>query len=219
VTATLFGLVAATSPCQLTTNVSALAYAAARPGGARPFPLALAYVAGKVSAYGAIGALVVLVGLELPSQAVPVVVVARKVLGPLMIAVGLGLLGVWRLSGSVGQRRALRLRERLTVGGPLGAFLLGVAFSFAFCPTLFLLFFGLTIPLAFKSTGGWIFPGLFAVGSSLPLILVTAGVAAGIGSVDRVTGALRVLDRPLRVTAAALLVIAGLHDSLVYWML
>lgn len=49
VSAVLFGLIGATSPCQLTTNLSALAYAAARPARARPFGLALAYVAGKMS--------------------------------------------------------------------------------------------------------------------------------------------------------------------------
>ena len=59
------------------------------------------------------------------------------------------------------------LRARPSARGPLGAYLLGVAFSFASCPTLFWLFFGLTIPLALRSTGGWTFPGVFPFGSSL----------------------------------------------------
>jgi hypothetical protein len=49
-------------------------------------------------------------------------------------------------------------------GGAGRAYLLGLAFSLAFCPTLFWLFFGLTVPLALRSAGGWSFPGLLAAG-------------------------------------------------------
>jgi hypothetical protein len=45
-------------------------------------------------------------------------------------------------------------------GGAGRAYLLGLAF----CPTLFWLFFGLTVPLALRSAGGWSFPGLLAAG-------------------------------------------------------
>src|SRR5438477_39404 len=58
--------------------------------------------------------------------------------------------------------------------GAGGAFLLGTAFSFAFCPTLFLLFFGLTIPLALQSSLGVVYPGVFALGTTLPLIGLAA---------------------------------------------
>ena len=124
--------------------------------------LAVAYVAGKVSVYTAVGALVILAGIQLDHLAIPVILLARKLLGPLMIVVGLSLLGVVRARTSLGRRLAFRLRDRLAGRGPLGAYLLGLAFSFAFCPTLFWLFFGLTIPLALRNAGGWAFPGAFA---------------------------------------------------------
>lgn len=91
----------------------------------------------------------------------------------------------------MGQRLALRVRERVTPRGLAGAYVLGVMFSFAFWPTLFWLFFGLTVPLAFRSAGGWAFPGLFAVGSSVPLLLVTTLVAAGAGAAEAWTGGIR----------------------------
>ena len=217
--AILLGLIGATSPCQLTTNLGALAYASAHAKRKSPFRLAVAYVAGKISVYTVVGALVIFAGLQLGQASIPVVIVARKALGPLMILVGLGLLGLLRLRASLGQRLASRLRERLAGRGPLGAYLLGVAFSFAFCPTLFWLFFGLTIPLAFKSAGGWALPGAFAVGSSLPLLVVAGGLSAGLGGVERLAGGVGRLDRPLRVVAGVVLVVAGLHDTFVYWML
>ncbi|MDP3768379.1 MAG: sulfite exporter TauE/SafE family protein, partial [Dehalococcoidia bacterium] len=142
-----------------------------------------------------------------------------KALGPLMILVGLGLVGLVPLRTRFGQQLAWRLSQRLRARGAVGAFLLGVAFSFAFCPTLFWLFFGLTLPLALKSTAGWAFPGLFALGASLPLLVVTGLVAAGMGAIDVVAGSVRRLERPLRAAAAVVLVVAGLHDTVVYWLL
>ena len=217
-TALVLGLIGAMAPCQLTTNLGALAYASAHPGGRRPLAFALAYVAGKVSVYTLVGAAVIVLGLQLQTVSIPVVVAARKALGPLMIAVGLGLLGLWRLRAGVGQRLAWRLRERLRTRGIAGAYLLGVVFSFAFCPTLFWLFFGLTIPLGLRSAGGWAFPGLFALGASLPLLALASLVAVGVAAADTIAGRLRSLDRPLRLSAGGLLLVAGLHDTLVYWV-
>ena len=217
--AVVFGLIAAAAPCQLTTNLGALAYASAHPEGARPLRLALAYVVGKIAVYGLVGGAVVLAGRELQAYSIPVVIAARKALGPLMIIVGLGLVGLVPLRIGFGQRLARRLADPLRAWGLSGAFLLGVAFSFAVCPTLFWLFFGLTLPLALKSTAGWAFPGLFALGASLPLLAVTGVVTAGVGAVDAVAGGVRRLERPLRMAAAVILMLAGLHDTTVYWLL
>jgi cytochrome c-type biogenesis protein len=56
VTVFLFGLVGAVAPCQLTTNLSAIAYVGSRVGEARPWREALAYVLGKVLVYTVLGA-------------------------------------------------------------------------------------------------------------------------------------------------------------------
>ena len=110
------------------------------------------------------------------------------------------------------------LRDRLAGHGHRGAYLLGVVFSFAFCPTLFWLFFGLTVPLALRSPGGLAFPGLFAVGASLPLLAMTAVVGAGLGA-GRLVGRFRRAERALRMAAGTVLILAGIHDTIVYWLL
>jgi len=219
VAALIFGLIGATSPCQLTTNLGALAYASARPGKGRTLGLVLAYVAGKVTVYAFVGAAVVLAGLRLQDVSIPVVVAARKALGPLMIAVGFALLGLWHPRFGVGQALAARLHGGVRSRGADGAYVLGLVFALAFCPTLFWLFFGLTIPLAVRSAGGWSFAGLFAIGSSLPLLAAAALMTAGAGALEALTGSIRRLERPARLVAGALLVVAGLHDTLVYWAL
>jgi cytochrome c biogenesis protein CcdA len=219
ITAILFGVIGATAPCQLTTNLGALAYVSGHPGDGRLLGLAAAYVAGKVTVYTLVGGLVIVAGLRLDAMSIPVVVAARMALGPLMLVVGLTMLGAFSLKAGFGQWLALRLRERLRGGDAGRAYLLGVAFSFAFCPTLFWLFFGLTLPLALRSTGGWAFPSLFAVGASLPLLVVTGVVAGGLGTMSQATGGLRRAQPILRRIAGVLLVLAGLHDTLIYWLL
>lgn len=217
--AVLFGLIAATSPCQLTSNLGALAYAARESSRGGTFVSTLAYAAGKVSVYSVVGALVILAGFQLQAASIPVVVVARKLLGPLMVLVGLSMLGVIRLRGAFGQRVSLKLQQALPTEGPGGAFLLGVVFSFAFCPTLFWLFFGLTVPLAIRSVGGWSFPGLFALGSTLPLLFVSGIAALGFSAIQLATGRMSRLHRSVSVAAGAIFVLAGLHDTIVYWWL
>jgi hypothetical protein len=217
VSALLFGLIGATSPCQLTTNLGALAFSASRAGPAPFLGASLAYVAGKVLVYSVVGGLAVVLGLQLQGASIPVVLVARKLLGPLMLLVGFGLLGLVRLPGGFGLGLSHRLAGQ--VPGGRGGFLLGVAFSFAFCPTLFWLFFGLTVPLALRSPGGWSFPGVFAVGTALPLLALATVVSLGWGAADRLAGGVARWHRPVKWVAGAAFIVAGLHDTLIYWWL
>ena len=215
----LFGLVGAVAPCQLTTNLSAMAYVGSRVSDARPWREALAYILGKVLVYTLLGAAAVAVGRELQAAAIPVAVAARKVLGPLMIVIGLGFLGVLRLRGSVGRGVFAWLQTRLPQGGAFRAFLLGVAFSFTFCPTLFWLFFGLTIPLALTSAAGWTFPGLFAVGTALPLLAFTTLLVMGTDLAQWFVARIKRSHRLISRIAGAIFVVAGIHNTLTYWML
>lgn len=217
--ALLFGLIGATSPCQLTTNAGALAYLA-RAGGSRGSVAvnAVAYLVGKALVYTVAGVGVILVGRELAQGSIPVIVVARKVLGPLMIVLGLHLLGVLPLKFSIGHGLSAWLEDRAGSGAG-GAFILGTAFSLAFCPTLFLLFFGLTIPLALSSPLGAIYPAAFALGTTAPLLGVAVALGVGAGAARGYLGGARQVDAWLRPVAAGVLVLAGLNDTVVYWLL
>ncbi len=219
ISALLFGVIGATAPCQLTTGASALAYVARDAGNRRVIARrALAYLLGKALVYTLLGIAVILAGRQLAQSSIPVIVVARKVLGPLMILLGLYLLGLVPLRFSLGQGLAGWLEAR-TGAGAAGAFLLGVAFSFAFCPTLFLLFFGLTIPLALDSPVGVVYPGIFALGTTLPLLGLAVLLAAGVGVTRGYLRGARRIDRWLRPAAGIILVLAGLNDTVTYWFL
>ncbi len=220
--ALVLGLLGAFSPCQFTTGLSALAVIGGRSsGGGSLLRATTAYAAGKALVYSLVGLAVILAGQALAQAMIPLVQVVRLALGPLMLLLSLYFLGLIRLRWSPGAGLTRAVAER-SGSGPGGAFLLGIAFSFAFCPTLFLLFFGLTIPLALGAAEGPLLPAAFALGTSLPLLTVAAlltlrpeSSGGGLGYAKKV----RRLDRWLRPAAGVILLLAGLNDTFVYWLL
>jgi cytochrome c biogenesis protein CcdA len=215
----LIGLVGALSPCQLTTNLSAIAYVSRKAGETQVWSEALAYTIGKVLVYTLAGGAIIFLGFTLQQSAIPIVVVTRKIVGPLMILIGFGMLGLIRLRGSFGRRLSCWCEARLPKRGLIGAFSLGAAFSFTFCPTLFWLFFGLMIPLAVISAGGWIFPGVFALGTVLPLLVFAGVLAAGNDFSSKLTERLSRYQRRISQVSGAVFILAGVNDTLTYWLI
>lgn len=216
----LFGVIGATSPCQLTTSAGALAYLV-RPGRDRRSVAAgaLAYLAGKALVYTVLGVCVILAGQQLAEVSIPLVVAARKALGPLMVLLGLAL-GGWA-PFRLGVRWGFfdRTVDATARASAMDAFLLGTALAFAFCPTLFLLFFGITLPLALASPVGVFFPPVFALGTSLPLLGLAGVIALGSQAAVRYLKHVHQVERLLRPVAAIVLVVVGLNDTLMYWFL
>ena len=221
IAAFVLGLLGALSPCQLSTNVAAFAFISRDVGeGARVARSAFAYTLGKVVVYSAVGGAAILLGLQLAQVSIPVVVFTRKALGPVLIVLGLLMLGVIRLSVPFFTRVAENLRRGLGERrDPRSSFLLGVAFSFAACPTLFVLFFGTLIPLALASFGGLTFPAIFAIGTTVPLILFVALLAFGAQSVTPFVRKLRAADVGVSRAAATIFILIGVNEILLYWFL
>ena len=219
VSALLLGLIGAAAPCQLTTSVGALAVLGRQQAGRPRWRSTLAYVAGKALVYTALGMLALAVGAGLSEISIPVFVAARQALGPLMVVVGLAMAGALRLRWAPGSDAASRLVQAARRRTDQAPFLLGVAFGFSFCPTLFALFFGFLVPLALSRPDGLLYPALFAVGTALPLLAVLALVSLGGGSLRRSARQVGRGQRIVALAAGLLLVVAGLHDTVVYWLL
>jgi cytochrome c biogenesis protein CcdA len=217
----VLGLVGAFSPCQLSTNVAAFAFISRDVAESkRVTRSAIAYVLGKVLVYSLVGGAAILLGLKLTQVSIPVVVFTRQALGPALILLGLLMLGVVKLSLPIFARVADRLRKNLVERRDArGSFLLGVAFAFAACPTLFVLFFGTMIPLAVGSFGGVTFPALFAIGTSVPLMLFVGLVAFGAQSITPFVKKLRSADVWMSRIAAVIFILVGINEILLYWFL
>lgn len=132
------------------------------------------------------------------------------------------MLGVIKFSLPIFARVADRLRRNLVERRDArGSFLLGIAFSFAACPTLFVLFFGTLIPLALSSFGGVMFPAIFAIGTIVPLMLFVALVAFGAQSVTPFVKQLRSADVWVSRFAAIVFILVGINEtrSVLYWFM
>ena len=221
VTAVILGLIGALSPCQLSTNAAALAYVNRQTKGApstpRTYGLALGYVLGKATTYTLLGGLAWVLGQGLNALLLPVVQEVRQLLGPALVLIGLALLGWLPWRRTIGARLSQRLEQRVGErGGLLSAYLLGLSFALAFCPTLFWLFFGLLTPLILTNPGGVLFPALFAAGTAVPLFLLTPLITAGRGRWQTGARRLRAGGRVVNVVAGVVFLLAGLNDTLLY---
>lgn len=224
VSALLFGLIGATAPCQLSGSVATLAFLSRDVADSRRvWVQTLAFVAGKVTVYLLLGGTIVLLGLQinqLSQTAIPVVVFARRALGPLLIVVGLFMLGLLQSRLSFGSRLSTWLEAKVGQRqGVLPAYLLGVTFSFTFCPTLFRLFFGLTIPLAIASTGGILFPGVFAIGTALPVLGLAGLLASGAVNMGQFVKHFKAADLWVQRLVGIVFILIGLNETLLYWFI
>ncbi|CAM3551394.1 sulfite exporter TauE/SafE family protein [Marinicrinis lubricantis] len=218
--ALFLGFVGSVAPCQMSANVAAITYFGQRQAQARlSWPETFMYLLGKMIVFSIFGALFWFFGQKISTDMIPLYSFARKLLGPLLILIGLFLLGWIRLPFQLGARVAgffEKLADR--TGGRSGAFLMGIAFSLGFCPTMFVLFFGSLMPLALQSTYGVVLPSVFAIGTAMPFLLI-AGLAVGFG-LDRV-----IVKRAKRwglwiqKLAGMLFIVLGISDTLTYWTL
>jgi cytochrome c-type biogenesis protein len=224
ISALLFGLIGATAPCQISSSVATLAYLSKDAGSSqRIWGKTAAFLAGKVTVYTIVGGTIVLLGLQIEqmaASAIPVAVIARRALGPFLILIGLFILGLLKSRLSLGWNLSARLEA--TARGKQGlipAYLLGVALSFAFCPTLFWLFFGLTIPLAMASSGGLLYPGIFAVGTTIPILVLVSVLASGAVDIRRFVQRFKAADVWIQRFAGIIFILIGANETILYWFL
>ena len=123
------GLLMAISPCPLATNIAAIAYISQRVTEPRYAAITSAlYTLGRMLAYSVIGILIIKIGFKIPGLASALQNTGDKILGPILIAVGIILLNIHRLRFGTGSVRLPSLGERVSRWGMIGGFLLGILF-------------------------------------------------------------------------------------------
>jgi len=157
-----------------------------------------------------LGIAVLAAGLQISRVSNSLQTLAEIALGPLLILVGLVLLDVIRPTVSIGGVWMERLTRRVADWSSAGAFLLGVLFALAFCPYSAALYFGVLMPLAFKSAGGVMFPLLFGIGTSVPVIVVGVPLALGVMRFASGLDILARVERVMRKVAALTFIGAGM---------
>jgi cytochrome c-type biogenesis protein len=220
ISALFLGFIGSVAPCQISANVGAITYF-----GNRQFQQRLSwvevtmYILGKIFVFSLFGAVFWLFGENLSKEMIPLFAYSRKFLGPLIILIGIFLIGWIRLPGNIGFRFSNGLRKvSERVGGNSGAFLMGAAFSLGFCPTMFWLFFGMLMPIVMQSSYGILLPPVFAVGTAMPFLLI-AGLTVGLG-LDRImVKKTKIIGSWIQKAAGIFLIVLGILDTLTYWTL
>jgi cytochrome c biogenesis protein CcdA len=216
--ALFLGLLTAISPCPMATNIAAIAYVSRRVTDRRyAIMTGTLYTLGRMISYSVLGILIIVAGLEIPGVASFLQDFGEQILGPLLIVVGLIMLNIDRLSFSLGGGKLSSIGEKVADRGMVGGLLLGVLFALAFCPYSAVLFFGVLIPLALKTTGGVTLPAVFAIGTGLPVLIFGILISIGVSRVSTWLNALTRVEKIIRVIVSIIFIGIGIY-YVVLWI-
>jgi len=211
VSALWLGILTSISPCPLASNIAAVSYVGRRVGAPHRVLLAgVAYSLGRALTYVLVGWLVVTSILSVPGVSFFLQQRMNQVLGPVLIAAGLIMLGWLRLPGVNGHGSGA-LEQRLAGAGIPGAAGLGAIFALSFCPVSAGLFFGGLLPLATASHSKLLLPASYGIGTGLPVVVLAALLALGVGSIGRAFDALMRFERVAMRVTGSVFVLAGTY--------
>jgi cytochrome c-type biogenesis protein len=205
------GVLTSISPCPLASNLAAISYvtqAGAKGARTRVVIGGLLYSFGRIIAYVSLAGVLTWSFLSVPDVANFLQVHMNRILGPVLLFTGAVVLG-WIRIPSFGVSGGARLQSFADRGGLFGAGVLGFLFAYAFCPTSAALFFGGLLPLAIDQHSILLIPISYGFGTALPVVVVAGALAFGIRTAGKVFSATQVLERWVRRTTGAILLILG----------
>ncbi len=206
----LLGIVGTLAPCQLTGNISAITlYSNQSLQKGHVWKHILLFILGKIMAFTTLGLLVWFLGKEIQQILTLYFPWLRKMMGPLLILMGLMVAGIIKARNFFSIKFIRKQNET-------GSFLLGFFFSLAFCPTMFVLFFGTLIPLSFSYNYGYLFPTFFSLGTALPIVGIMF-IISYLGLNGTLLKKSRNIGKPVQQVAGVLLILIGLYDTALYW--
>lgn len=213
------GLMTAISPCPLATNITAIAYVSKNiEDGKKTLLTGFCYTLGRMFIYVLLASLIVYIGLNIQSVSLFLQKYGEKLLGPLLIVIGILMLNVIKISLFSGNERISKIQLKLSEKGYLGAFLLGILFALAFCPISAVLFFGILIPLALKFSDGILIPAVFAIATGLPVILFSIILTFSISKIGQVMNRVQIFEKWMRYIVAILFISIGIYYIFIIWI-
>jgi cytochrome c biogenesis protein CcdA len=209
-TALLIGVLTSISPCPLATNITALAYLSKDVKDSKRTILnSLVYTLGRSFTYTL---LVLLITFGLSSFEVARIFQGwgDKVLGPVLIIIGLIMLDVIEINLSKGKATE-KIQKWVEGKGYLGAFLLGAFFALAFCPYSGVMFFGMLIPLAASSSLPIFLSLSFSLGTAVPVILFAILLSISVQRMSRVFNKVKDIEVVIRKVIGVVFILVGIY--------
>jgi len=210
------GILTSISPCPMATNIAAISFIAKRLGHPRRVMLSgLLYTAGRMCAYVVVAVLIIAGVLSSSKASTFLQTYMNKLLGPIMILVGMYLLGLIKVN-LPGLNLVQKMQERGEKGGIWTAALLGAVFAVSFCPTSAALFFGGLIPLSIEHGSRFLLPALYGVGTGLPVVVFAVLIAFGAQSLGQAFKKLTQFELWARRITGAIFICAGIYFTLTH---
>ena len=208
------GILTSISPCPLSTNIAAVSYVGRRVGSSRAVLLSGAlYTAGRSLVYLVLGAVSVWSLMSMVSVSTFLQGTFPRLLGPILIGLGLLLLGVFEFTlPSLGVND--KLQKRVDRAGIWGAGILGLVFALAFCPVSAGIFFGGLVPMAVERSSPLLLPVVFGIGTALPVIVFAALLAVGAGWLGKALDRVQAFEVWARRVTAVVFIGVGLYETL-----
>ena len=210
VTAFVLGLMTAISPCPLATNITAVGFISKDiENRKRVFINGLLYTLGRAISYTAI-ALIIYFGADQFKFSGFFQRYGEKILGPLLIIIGLFMLGVIKINFP-GVSGLTSKMETKTKWGYLDTILLGMVFALAFCPYSGVLYFGMLIPMTIGSVSGLYLPVVFALATGIPVIIFAWVLAFAVSGIGNVYNKVKTFELWFRRVIAVLFIVVGIY--------
>ena len=214
--ATWLGILASISPCPLATNIAAISFIGRRVANPKAVAATgLLYTLGRSLAYVVLAAILVSTLLSAPTVSHVLQKYMNKILGPILILVGMVLLELIQIKvpgGGMGER----IGKRVEGWGIWAGFALGVVFAMSFCPVSAGLYFGSLIPLSVKYESSVLLPLLFGVGTALPVFVFAILIALGTQAVGRAYERITQFEWWARRITGVLFIAIGIYFCLAF---
>ena len=210
ISALVLGFMTSISPCPLATNITAIGFISKDIDNRnRVFINGLLYTLGRAITYTAI-ALVLYLGADQFKFSGFFQQYGEKILGPLLIIIGLFMLDVIKLKfpGMNGLTSKMENKSRWSY---FDAILLGMLFALAFCPYSGVLYFGMLVPMTISSASGLYLPVLFAIATGIPVIIVSWILAYTLSGIGGFYNKIKSFEIWFRRVIAILFIIVGIY--------
>ncbi len=210
------GILTSISPCPLATNIAAVSFLSKKINNPKlVLRSGIAYILGRIFIYTVLGIVIINSFFTIPIIANFLQQYMNKIIGPILLIVGLILIGVIKLN-IAGFALNQEQQNSLASSGLKGCFMLGMAFALSFCPISAALFFGSLIPLALQSSWGIILPLFYGIGTGIPILIFAFGLSLGMISLSRRFEQARRFEKYMRKFTGIIFILVGIYFILNY---
>ena len=217
ITAIILGLMTAISPCPLATNITAIGFISRDiENSKRVFLNGLVYTLGRAISYTLL-AVILYLGANQMNVSMLFQGWGEKILGPLLIVIGLFMLGIIKINFPGFSKLADRIGEN-SKGSYWSSLLLGMIFALAFCPYSGVLYFAMLIPMTISSASGLYHPVLFAIATGLPVIIFAWLLAYAVGNVGKLYNQIKTIELWFRRVVAVIFILAGFYYTTIFFL-